>query len=374
MTTLGTRTSCWLSERALIARLLAHLDAGSTDLGPRTGRVPVEHYKDPVRHEAELSLLRRMPVPFCAAAALPRAGSYVARTAAGVPILAVRDREGRARAYRNSCGHRGTTVVQGSGCAHALVCPFHGWVYALDGSVSHVPHAEGFAGIDLATRGLVPVACLEANGLIWVDQDGPGNFSSIAGLTGLTEGHVVAGQERVPVPVNWKILVEGFLEGYHLRSTHPRTFLPYGYDNVTALEHHGPHSRVTFPFRRIEELRDRPPETWGTDGTVTMVEHVFPNVVLPRLTVHTALIVVEPLALDASELVITQLAAPAADGSIPKAVLRDIEFVGVGLAEDRAMAEIVQRGVRARGGDVVFGRFEGALTHLHEGLARALAE
>jgi hypothetical protein len=105
-----------------------------------------------------------------------------------------------------------------------------------------------------------------------------------------------------------------------------------------------------------------------------MVEHVFPNVVLPRLTAHTALIVVEPLTIDSSELVITQLATPAAEGSIPTAVARDIEFVELGLAEDRAMAEIVQRGVLARGGDVVFGRYESALTHLHEGLARALAE
>lgn len=373
MTTLGTRTSCWLSEQDLIDRLLAHIDAGTTDLGERTGRVPLEHYRDEARFADELAMLRRIPIPFCASASLPRSGSYVARAAAGVPIVVLRDKHGVARAFRNSCGHRATTVVEGEGCAHALVCPFHGWVYALDGSVSHVPHAEGFPGVDLSTRGLVPVACRESNGLVWVDQDGPGTFDPADGLPDLTAGQIVVGTELIEVPTNWKILVEGFLEGYHIRATHPTTFLPYGYDNLTAIEHHGPHSRVTFPFRRIEDLRAQPPESWHTDGVVTSLNHVFPNVVLPRLTAHTAFIVVEPVSVSSSLLHITQLATPATDGSIPTSVARDIEFVRVGLAEDRAMAQIVQRGSAARSGDVVFARYESALTHFHEGLAEALA-
>ncbi len=372
MTTVTTRTSGWISERELIGRLLTHIDAGTTDLGERTGRIPVEHYKDPARFEAELALLRRLPIPFCASASLPRSGSYVARTAAGIPILALRDREGVARAYRNSCGHRGTTLVEGEGCSRALVCPFHGWVYALDGSVSHVPHAEGFAGIDLAERRLQPVACAEANGMVWIDQDGPGNFESAVGITGLTESQIVVGSEIIPVPVNWKILVEGFLEGYHIRATHPQTFLPYGYDNLNVIEHHGPHNRVTFPFRRIEDLRERPPESWHINGTLTMLEHVFPNVVLPALTSHIALIAVEPVTVGSSLLHITQLATPGADGTVPESVARDIDFVREGLREDRSMAEIVQRGVQARGGDVIFARYESALTHFHDGLAARL--
>ncbi|MGQ0845866.1 MAG: aromatic ring-hydroxylating oxygenase subunit alpha [Sporichthyaceae bacterium] len=372
MTTVGTRASCWLSERELIARVLAHVDAGTTDLGPSTGRVPVSHYLDPERYAAELRMLRSTAVPFCASAELERGGSYLARTAAGVPLLAVRDRAGVVHAFRNSCGHRGTTLVEGVGCARALVCPFHGWVYALDGSVSHVPHPEGFPGIDFTERGLVPVACRERNGLVWIDQDGPGTFDGVGDLPGVTEHQAVVGRQLIAVAVNWKILVEGFLEGYHIRATHPATFLPYGYDNLTVVEHHGPHSRVTFPFRRVEELRDQPPEAWHAEGTTTNVQHLFPNVVLAHLTAHTAFIAVEPVTVDSSLLSITQLAAPAADGSVPKAVARDIEFVAQGLAEDRAMAVIVQRGVQARGGDVVFARYESALTHFHAGLAQRI--
>lgn len=371
MSTVGTRTSCWLGERELIARLLAHIAAGTTDLGP-SGRVPVAHYRDPTRFDAELALLRRSPVPFCPSAALPRSGSFQARPAAGVPIVALRDRDGLVRAYRNSCGHRGTALVEGSGCAPALVCPFHGWVYALDGALSHVPHPDGFAGVDFAARGLVSVACLERNGLVWVDQDGPATFDSVTALPGLMRDQIVVTQQRIPVPANWKVLVEGFLEGYHIRATHPTTFLPFGYDNLTVLEHHGPHSRVTFPFKRIEDLRERLPEYWQVEGVATVVEHLFPNAVLTHLTAHRALVVVEPVTVDSSVVHLTQLATPAADGSIPKAVPRDIAFVEAGLAEDWAMAEGVQRGLAARDGEVVFGHYESALTHLHQGLARAL--
>ncbi|MGQ0465127.1 MAG: aromatic ring-hydroxylating oxygenase subunit alpha [Sporichthyaceae bacterium] len=372
MTTLGTRTSCWLSERDLVARLLGHIDAGTTDLGPKVGRVPVEHYRDPARFAAELALLRRVPAAFCASAALPRTGSYQARTAAGVPLLVVRGRDGTVRAFRNSCGHRGTALADGTGCASAFVCPFHGWTYALDGSLAKVPHADGFADVDLAERRLPEVACRESSGLVWVDQDGPGTFEGIESLTGLTSDQILVGQRSFPVATNWKVLVEGFLEGYHIRSTHPTTFLPFGYDNVTALEQYGPHSRITFPFQRIEELRDQPPEFWHSEGVTTVVEHLFPNAVIPHLSSHRAVIVIEPVDVGLSQMQIAQFTTPAADGSVPTSAQRDIEFVELGLAEDRAMALEVQRGLAARSGDVVFARYESALTHFHDGLAARL--
>ena len=57
-------------------------------------------------------------------------------------------------------------LVEGPGCAHALVCRYHGWTYRLDGSLSHVPHAEAFPDLDMSTRGLVEVDSREVDGLI----------------------------------------------------------------------------------------------------------------------------------------------------------------------------------------------------------------
>lgn len=58
------------------------------------------------------------------------------------------------------------------------------------------------------------------------------------------------------------------------------------------------HSRVTFPFRRIEALRDIPVPERSLDGLVTVVHHVFPNVVVARLSHHTAVMMLEPAGVD----------------------------------------------------------------------------
>src|SRR5215204_7830593 len=95
--------AAFLDEAALSERLLQHIDQGTTDLAEHTWREPTRSYRDPLRLAAEVDLLQRLPVPFCPSAALPTAGSYVARTVAGVPLLAVRDRDGRVRVFRNAC-------------------------------------------------------------------------------------------------------------------------------------------------------------------------------------------------------------------------------------------------------------------------------
>jgi phenylpropionate dioxygenase-like ring-hydroxylating dioxygenase large terminal subunit len=372
VTSVAAPATGYLDDVAMIARVLALIDAGTTELGPRVGRVPIRNYVEPARLEREIALLRRLPVPFCPSAVIAEPGSFHARSAAGVPIVVVRDRAGALRAFRNSCRHRSTQLTAGSGCATSLVCPFHGWVYALDGSLSAIPHAAGFPGVDRADRGLVPVACIEHAGLVWVDQEGPGSFDGVRALPGLTEGQILVQQGEIPVAGNWKVLVEGFLEGYHIRATHKTTFLPFGYDNTTVVQHHGQHSRVAFPFRRVEALRDLPPEQWHVAGVLTVVDHVFPNAIVARLTAHTALVVIEPDGIGHTRLITYKVAEPDAAGGVPEAVTRDISFVELGLVEDRAMAEAVQRGLAGRTADVLFGQFESALTHFHDGLAAHL--
>src|SRR5262249_59115777 len=112
-------------------------------------------------------------VAFCPSAAVPETGSYVARDAAGTPILAVRGSDGQVRAFRNACRHRGTQLAAGAGCEKAFVCRYHGWTYGLDGRLRHVPDEHGFPGLDKSTRGLVPVATVERHGLVFVTQEQP---------------------------------------------------------------------------------------------------------------------------------------------------------------------------------------------------------
>src|SRR5262249_55169538 len=136
-------------DQTVIQRILNHIDHETTDVGEANWREPVANYRSPARLEAELErVLRRHPVAFCPSAALPESGSYVARDAAQIPIVAVRGSDGRVRAFRNACRHRGTPVAAGTGCAKAFVCRYHGWTYGLDGALRHVPHEHGFLGLD----------------------------------------------------------------------------------------------------------------------------------------------------------------------------------------------------------------------------------
>jgi nitrite reductase/ring-hydroxylating ferredoxin subunit len=356
-----------LDDSALIRRIFDHLDNGTTDLAPETWSEPVANYLSPARLAAEIEVLRRQPTPFCPSAALPSAGSYLARSAAGVPIVAVRGRDGRVRAFRNACRHRGTALLAGSGCSKALVCPYHGWVYGLDGSLRQVPDAHGFPGLEKADRGLVAVRAEERAGLVFVTQDGEEPVGWLPELLADDQQLVSSGSSEIDV--NWKVFAEGFLEGYHINATHRETFLPFGYDNVNVVEAFGRHSRVTFPFRRVEALRDRPPASWRIDGMATVVHQVFPNTMVVRLSHHTLVAMLEPTAVDRTRLVTFGLAGPSASGEPSTDAQRDADFVALGAAEDLAMARAVQEGLAGGANDVLtFGRFEGAIGHFHRQL------
>ena len=94
--------------------------------------------------------------------------------------------------------------------------------------------------------------------------------------------------------INWKLTAEGTLEGYHIKPTHPESFYPYGYDNLNVIETQGPNSRVCFPFRRIEKLRDAPRENLSLDRMVTLVHRIFPFTSINQLSQHCHVSFAEP--------------------------------------------------------------------------------
>jgi phenylpropionate dioxygenase-like ring-hydroxylating dioxygenase large terminal subunit len=375
-------------------RILAHIDAGTTDEG-EGWREPVENYLDPDRFTKERRLLRSMPSVFVPSATIPNVGDHVERATFGVPLFAVRGRDRRARVFRNACRHRGFALVEKAGCARTLVCRYHGWTYRLDGSLTHVPHADAFPHLDVETRGLVEVGSSEVDGLIVIDaldfaaapQDRDEESDESAGAW-LTDGspwrHKLLPAERLvhvdstPRAMNWKVLVEQFLEGYHLHSTHRDTFFPVQYDDLNVIETFGPNSRITFPYRNIERLRDRPESTWNTDARVTYVYHLFPNVMLATFPDVVAVVVIDPVDVGHSTVTTYSMVTP----EVAERVSLDPsdKLVGAGsliergLAEDNEMSTGVQRGLLTGANQFVeFGRHESAVGHFHAALGERLA-
>jgi phenylpropionate dioxygenase-like ring-hydroxylating dioxygenase large terminal subunit len=358
-------------DGAVVRRILDHIDNGSTDRDPGTWREPVVHYRSPQRLDRELAgVLRCTPTPFCPSAALPEPGSYLARDAAGVPLLVVRGRDGRVRAFRNACRHRGMRLADGAGCATAFVCGYHGWVYGPDGALRHVPHADGFPELDVT--GLAEVSAAERHGLVFVNQDGPAEpgLPELAGV--LPPDLRLHRTETTVIAANWKIVMDGFLEGYHLRATHRDTFYAVQFDNLNVVEHFGRNSRVAFPYRAINRLRGREPSGWSADGVLTYVYHLFPNAVVATFPRSVSLVVNEPEGVDRTVMHTYVLSADDPDDHELK---RSVDLQFDGLSEDRDVALSIQGGLASEANEhFVFGHFEGALTHLHRNLRDLLGD
>jgi len=375
----------------IVRRILAHIDAGTTDEGA-TWREPVENYLNPGRFAEELRLLRAMPSVFVPSAAIPKPGDHVERVAFGVPLFAVRGRDQRARVFRNSCRHRGFALVEGAGCSQAFVCRYHGWTYRLDGSLSHVPHADAFPGLDMSSRGLVEVASHEVDGLIVIGALDSGRAGSQDGvddaMAWLMDGgpwrdKVLPAERLVFVEstlraMNWKVLAEQFLEGYHIRSTHKNTFYPLQYDDLNVVETFGPNSRITFPYRNIERLRDRPESTWTIGARVTFLYQLFPNVMLATFPDVISVVVLDPVDVDHTTVTVYSMVRP--DLAEPDSLDRPSNLtgagslIGAGLVEDNEMSEGVQRGLHSGANEFVeFGRHESAAGHFHATLDERLA-
>ncbi|MGH7785694.1 MAG: aromatic ring-hydroxylating oxygenase subunit alpha [Candidatus Binatia bacterium] len=364
-------------DPTVVQRILDHIDNRTTDRGASTWREPVEHYRSEARFAAERDLvLRRYPTAFCPSAALPDTGSYVARDAAGIPILAVRGGDGVVRAFRNACRHRGTQLVGGAGCEKAFVCRYHGWTYGLDGRLRHVPDADGFPGLDKDARGLVAVETAEAQGIVFVCQDGPAladaQLDSLPPL--IAPNYRLVATSEGDVAANWKIAAEGFLEGYHIRSTHAGTFYPVQFDNLNVVEQFGSNSRIAFPFRAITKLRAVAPAERSADGKLTYVYHLFPNVMVATFPGRIFLVVLEPLSLERTRFVTYALTDRAPQEVEALSFLqRASELVDAGAAEDREVVCAIQRSLASGANEFFeFGLFEAAIVHFHRTLGAML--
>src|SRR5262249_57052242 len=92
---------------------------------------------------------------------------------AGVPIIVVRDQQRQLHAFANTCRHRGTTLVEGEGNCRAFKCPYHSWVYGLDGRLLGTPEMQQTAGFDASRYGLIPVKLETWGGFLFVNFDPP---------------------------------------------------------------------------------------------------------------------------------------------------------------------------------------------------------
>ncbi len=164
------------------------------------------------------------------ASGLKAPGDYLTFELAGQPIIVLRGPDGKLRAMSNVCRHRMSTILEGSGNRRALVCPYHGWTYNLDGSLRGAPAMELNKGFCKEDYALPSVRCEEWLGWIMVtlNPDAPPVAEQLSEVRALIddfqmETYVETFRETHLWDTNWKILAENFMESYHLPVCHSGT-------------------------------------------------------------------------------------------------------------------------------------------------------
>ena len=161
---------------------------------------------------------------------IPHPGDYFTVDLVGVGMIVVRDRAGRVRAFANSCRHRGTQLVAGDGNCRAFKCPYHAWVYSLEGDLLGTTEMDHTSGFDPAQYGLVPIALDTWGGFLFVNFD-PGSKSLPDYLGDLPqtlesyrfEDMVCVRRKEYDVRCNWKVHVENAMEALHIPTVHKAT-------------------------------------------------------------------------------------------------------------------------------------------------------
>ena len=153
-------------------------------------------------------------------------------------IFIVMGRDRRLRAFHNICRHRGTQLIRAVGKAQkALTCPYHDWTYDLEGRLISVPDKEReFPDLDMSCHGLKKASVDLWRGLLWVHPDE--HAGSIMDWFGEVEPYL--GPHRVEelpeyadarteyeIKANWKIVVENYIDVYHLAHLHSGTLAMY---------------------------------------------------------------------------------------------------------------------------------------------------
>lgn len=204
----------------------------------RPDRVHSQLYRDPALFDQEMDkIFDKTWVWVAHASELPEAGSYKTAFVGRHPVIVNRDRQGKINVLLNRCRHRAATVCEARrGKANSYVCPYHGWSYALDGSLRGVPYAEGYE--DTLNKSQFPLVALKVDqyqGLIFASlnhdieplEDFLGEAKPWIDLfmkQGAGFGVKTAGEHKFRFPGNWKIQLENTTDAYHFPLVH-KSFL-----------------------------------------------------------------------------------------------------------------------------------------------------
>ena len=157
-------------------------------------------------------------------------GEYLCFDTPGGPALLLRGADGLLRAFANTCRHRGSRLLAGQGACRRVVCPYHSWVYDLDGSLERAQGMQASEGFDAVANGLLALRMEHWAGFVWVsyDDSAPPLADSLGDLPQKFAAHrfedmVCTRRVHFDIAANWKLVLENAMETYHTGTVHRDT-------------------------------------------------------------------------------------------------------------------------------------------------------
>ena len=194
--------------------------------------LPARYFFDPAVYALERDrIFMKSWHLVCNVNELREPGAFVTFGVFDQSVIVIRGRDGQLRAFHNVCQHRGNRLVTAAcGRTQLLTCPYHAWSYATDGSLKGAPHTERIAGFDRAEHGLKGVAVDVFAAFVFINLNPAAvPIRTLApGAEELIRRHVPDLDRLYPVevadlevPVNWKVIQENSIEGYHFDFSGP---------------------------------------------------------------------------------------------------------------------------------------------------------
>jgi phenylpropionate dioxygenase-like ring-hydroxylating dioxygenase large terminal subunit len=373
----------------VVSRLIGHLTHSTTDLAPDDLMVPVSNFTSAERAEQERRVLHRRPLVVGHHSELAGPGAFLTREVLGTPVILVRRADGSVTGYVNMCLHRGGVVEdEAAGTRRIFTCKYHGWSYESEtGALEYVPHESFFGPIDRSCNGLEKVTVFERHGLLWVDLSGatadlgdylgPEVEQQLTDL-GLDES-VMLMDESFPLPINWKLIMDGGTDLLHPKFLHPTTVGRMRAKSCSAWNDYGLHGQMYVPRRRMADLIADGGAVTADWRMVSSMLRLHPNsmVMCPPDHVEFWTVWPGPDRADYSVTTIRVFARPdRLDDRLRERVQRSWEILmQASQDEDWPMEETIQRNSLARPDRFYrYGRAEIAMQHFHETLERDVRE
>lgn len=376
------------SQQIAVGRqLFEYIDSRSTAKVEGVYRQPTEEYTCPTRASLERQIFfREYPLCVGMTGLLPDPGAYRTHDLSGIPILLTRGEDNKIRAFLNVCRHRGSRIAETCGSSRSFVCPYHAWTYGLNGDLISRPEESSFTDAPKTLHGLTQLPALERDGLIWVSPVTNGTFNVDNHLNGLGDelrGFGLANFHHYETRIltrklNWKLMLDTFLESYHFCVLHRDSICAIFYENLTTFDTWGPHMRLVAARRTIEKLRGLPSQEWDLLPHMVSIYVLFPNTVLVWQLDHIELWQIFPSEHTPNESSLSlsiYIPEPAITESAKRHWDKNVDLVlHVVENEDFPVGEGIQSGFYSGAQDhITFGQNEPALAHFHRTVSKITA-